>query len=109
MFVSFPQDYVDHAIIAITYIIKHEDMIMINQSTKEKGRWAAARIFGTLYRLNPKHMDEWIRKQKLANVSKYPLSRQGGSSSSGSSSGSGGSRRVAPPIRQDMFLVPIHR
>ena len=82
---------------------------MINQSTKEKGRWAAARIFGTLYRLNPKHMDEWIRKQKLANVSKYPLSRQGGSSSSGSSSGSGGSRRVAPPIRQDMFLVPIHR
>jgi len=34
---------------------------------------------------------------------------QGGSSSSGSTSGSGGSRRVAPPIRQDMFLVPIHR
>ena len=61
----------------------------------------------------PKHMDEWIRKQKLENllrfIPKYPLSRQGGSSSSGSSSGSGGSRRVAPPIRQDMFLVPIHR
>ena len=52
MFVSFPQDYVDQVSIAITDIIKHEVMIMINQSTKEKGGWAADRILGTLYRLS---------------------------------------------------------
>ena len=78
MFVSFPQDYVDHAIIAITYIIKHEDMIMINQSTKEKGRWAAARIFGTLYRLSKTYgrMDKKTKTCKCIKVSTFSPGRK---------------------------------
>ena len=69
MFVSFPQDYVDHAIIAITYIIKHEDMIMINQSTKEKGRWVAARILCTFTTTSrPTKPIGWISIHVVGNL-----------------------------------------
>ena len=77
MFVSFPQDYVDHAIIAITGIIKHEVMIMINQSTKGKGSWSA-RIFGTLYRLSKTYgrMDKKTKTCKCIKVSTFSPGRK---------------------------------
>merc|ERR1719427_991006 len=89
-------------------------VVLENQTEKGKSVFKRMKIADTssLAPCEPNTRYSTPKKSKYVphqQQMEYGAFFQGGSSSAGPSGGCAPTRRVAPPIRQDMFLIPIHK